>query len=279
MAARVAPDGTVLDTGAIIGSADAHNDYYPDIAFDGNRCLVVWYHSYYPPHGIFGRFINSLALPEDTIIHVALTQTHIDNLPKLDYGPGEYFVVWADLRPGQTDYDIFGQLVSPQGELIGSLITVATGAQEQTRPDVAFDGRAFLVVWTESGPVMGQWVATDGQLSGSAFAVSDTSPNPRNCARLCRGSTNMLVVWSELLGAHTDIYGSLVPVSGIAETPGCRLPPALNPASVARTLPRLTDPCVRIFDCMGRGLKSPAVRAGVYFLAEPGARTAKLVIQ
>ena len=66
-AARITPGGAVLDTGICVTNGTGASEYYPKIAFDGVRCLIIW-----PKSGIVqGRFINSSGQPEGNVFTIA----------------------------------------------------------------------------------------------------------------------------------------------------------------------------------------------------------------
>jgi hypothetical protein len=271
--ARVSAEGVVLDTGLPVGHLDAHNEFYPDIAFDGTRCLAVWYHSYYAPWGIYARFVNDSGRPEDTVLTVAAAATHLYNFPKVEFGDSAYLVVWADLREHGTDYDVYGQLVTRSGRLAGPRITVATGTEEQTRPDVMFHDGSYVVVWAEEGVVRGQQVCSDGVLSGSRFAVSDTGAGGRSCPRVAAGPGSRLVAWSEARGPTCDIYATIGPLPGIVGPEGD--PQSRQPMP---TLGRIRfSPGIEAFDRSGRRVSSRP-GPGVYFVRQANCRLSKVVV-
>ena len=119
-AARVTPGGVVLDTGACITSGVGSSEYRARIAYDGNRCLVVWPKSSGP---IYGRFINSDCQPEGDIFIIGFAPA---GGPNIAFDGSNYLVVWyTGTYPG---LELYGHLVSPQGALVGSPISIAHGS-------------------------------------------------------------------------------------------------------------------------------------------------------
>ena|GEM_PF-503160 len=271
-AARVSRDGSVLDSGYVVGDRDSTNDFYADLGFDGNRCLAVWYHSYYQPWGIFGRFVNAQAQGEDSVFKIASTRTHLYNFPKLEFGDSAYLVAWADCREGAEDFDIFSRLVAPDGHLLGAEQLLATGETDQQRPDVSWDGHDYLVVWTESGLVMGRRVGSDGVPLAPASVLSDSNGNGRTCARVTSGGNNRLVVFGEQRGPETDIYGTLQARPGIEEEGRTPQAASLTLGTVFVSSPLMGEGWgegglgAAIYDREGRRVNAPSLGAGVFFI-------------
>lgn len=278
-AARVTPEGVVVDTGYCIGSQNAHDEFYPNTAFDGTRCFTVWFHSYYPPYGIHGRFVNSNAQPEDSVIMISSTQAYLNNFPKVEFGMDEYLVVWADKRLNGTDYDIYGQIVSPQGQLVGDTIMIAGGPENQQRPDVVYDGRSYLVVWCEGDYVYGQRVSTAGLPIGSAFRISNYTAIARYTPRCCAGINNFCVIWSEQQGSYTDIYGNVDVTTCLFEqkssiNPSFDIPTIINSQDLSRLMHRKNT----IYDISGRRLSWEKISTGVYFVQGEGSDREKIIV-
>lgn len=276
-AARVTRDGVVLDTGHVVGDRGNTSEYYPSIAFDGARSLVVWYHSLHQPWGIYGRFLDAAARGEDSVFTIARTRTHFYNRPRIAFGDSAYFVTWADFREGAEDFDVRGRLVAPDGRLLGEERLIATGPADQRRPHVSWDGREYLVVWSEGGVIVGRRVGSDGVPLGAAFAVSDTTGNDRRHPAAFAGRGGRLVVWTERRGVETDIYGRLVPAPGVAEAgPGS----GRKPVPGATILPghRLVREGLELYDRSGRAVTGSQLEPGVYFVIDTDRTVRRLVL-
>lgn len=257
MAARVTPQGTVLDTGYYIGNGGNH----PDIAFDNNRCLVIWSKD---ADGIYGRFINNYAQPEDTVFRIDTAMAG-GTIPKLDFDGINYLIVWADFNSAGTDLDIYGQFVSTQGQLMGSKITIANGSQSQNNPNIIFDGANYLVVWAEaSTDIFGQRVQPDGHLLDDKFRISDNTAENRDQPAVSVGVDNYLIVWSEYHDDF-DIYGNVDVMIGINEEKAPQVKqfiPSIISGSVF--LPDLQN--FKVYDVIGRSVNPQRLESGVYFI-------------
>jgi len=78
-----------------------------------------------------------------------------DTRPRIAYSPvrNVFLVVWCDGRnSATTGNDIYGQLVSANGSLVGGAIAIAVAPNNQERPGIAYNSLTdqFLVVWADS---------------------------------------------------------------------------------------------------------------------------------
>lgn len=270
--ARVAPQGVVLDTGIYIGGGSGYGEDLPDISCDSQRSFVVWSQEFY---GVCGRFINSSVQPEDSVITIDTTLA-TSSAPKVEFDNNNYLVVWADFCSTGTDLDIFGQLVSPQGSMIGGKITIAQGPEIQSYPDIVFDGTNHVVVWLEeSNSLFGQVIGTDGQLIGTKFRISDNTPCLRDYPAIGVGMDNYLVVWGEYHDDY-DIYGNVDIAIGVKE----EVYPLIEgffPSIISGNLLMPGESKFIIYDITGRRVKDNNPGPGVYFIKNENRIVKKVV--
>jgi hypothetical protein len=217
-AARVTPDGAVLDTGTCISSGTGSSEYRAKIAYDGNRCLVVWPKSSGP---VYGRFINSQCQPEGNIFVIASAPA---GGPDIAFGDTNYLVVWfSGVYPS---LELHGQLVSTQGSLVGGPISIVLGSGCHRWADVTFDGTKYLVAW-QTGEnnvgqkIYGQFVGTDGSLMGGNFMICDNTTQERWWPAVAVSDSNYLVTWGQGYSSACDIWGNVdVAITGVGETAG-----------------------------------------------------------
>ena len=266
--ARVNPQGIVLDSVSHIGTGD----YHPDIAFDGNRCLAVWSKEF---HGVVGRFVNASGQPEGQAIDISLTQG-TSTEPVIDYGTQDYLVVWADFCQSGTDLDIYGQLVSSAGQLVGDRIAIAEGTPMQSYPAVTFDGGQFLVVWIEDEDyVYGRFVTEGGIPSDTAFMISNNTAYERQHTTVAAGTDHALVAWNEY-HYDFDVYGNLDVHLGVEEEEHWATPEAYT--TTWSGIEKSTGQDCLIYDISGRNIPESAVTQGVYFLKTDKKVVRKVVI-
>ncbi|MBL8799946.1 MAG: hypothetical protein JNM56_39050 [Planctomycetia bacterium] len=70
--------------------------------------------------------------------------------PRIAFGDGVFLVVWNDLR-SEKDWDVYAARVTPAGKVLDpDGFLVAGGKHNQALPQVAWDGKTFLVVWQDA---------------------------------------------------------------------------------------------------------------------------------
>jgi hypothetical protein len=261
--ARITPGGAVLDTGTFVSPVPGASESRPNVACDSSRSLVVWSQS---STGIYGRFVTRAGLPEGDVIR--FTDVYSGGA-SLAYGGPNYLVVWfSGTYPA---LELFGQLVTPGGDLVGGRIELATGPDCHRWADVVFDGSRYLVVWQTGDNEVGQtiyarFVGTDGSLIGTTFPVCGNTSSKRWWPAAAESDSNFIVTWGQ--GASSDIWGNVdVLVTGVAE------PRAGQPARLGR--PRAG---MDLYDAAGRRVVAGRARPGVYFARQADGRTGKVVL-
>ena len=162
-------------------------------------------------------FCVSLARGDDFPI---VTATAEQTEPDVAASGDNYLVVWTDSRGGTSNLNIYGQIITPTGELLGTLVPVCTRPGNQRMPAVASNGLNYLVVWEEAtGGISGRYVGLDGATDGDVFEIaSGGSPD------VAAFGSGYLVVWIEgaVVKAKVLPDGEEVIVSGA--TGSCRNP-------------------------------------------------------
>lgn len=145
-AIRVGPELELLEDGPGEGMQRA-----PHVAFGGGVYLVVWQEGW---HGEGGnaRIYAARVSPDGKVlspdgIQVAAAVTGVQEHPRVAFADGVFLVAWQDLRNGK-DADVLAVRLSPEGRSLDPQpVALAAGPGTQALPDVASDGRDFLVVW------------------------------------------------------------------------------------------------------------------------------------
>src|SRR5262249_16276814 len=133
----------------------------PVAAFDGTNYLMVWRSGSTADtqNDIIGQFVGrSGALVGSTIFVSTVAGRKDLSVPgSLLFDGTNYLVVWRDDRVS-NDPNIYGQLITTVGSLLGGEIAITTQGDEQREAVASFDGSNYLIVWLsrQSGPAE-QW--------------------------------------------------------------------------------------------------------------------------
>ncbi|HOT90045.1 MAG TPA: hypothetical protein PLJ78_01680 [Anaerolineae bacterium] len=207
----------------------------PVIAYSAtsDRYLAAWYH--FDPGGarIMAYTYYYSTIGDGTLFWRPFTVTANIQTPDLamdaawDAVNDRFLVVWSDIQPGSVDdFDIFGQLLTNEGEPLGEQFVVSSASGPQCTPKVAFSRELerYLVVF-ESTDTLSQTTNLYGQFLDTAGAplltnVDEnfviTMPGEQHAARdpdvaYDAASRSFLAVWQDnRLDARWDIYGRRV---------------------------------------------------------------------
>lgn len=263
---RVTPDGAVLGAGHYV--CDGLD---PDVAADESRSLVVCAKEY---EGVMGRFVDAGGQPVDTLLMIAellATSTR----PRVVWGEEMYLVVWPDFCHAGTDLDVFGQLITPEGVMIGDRFTIADGPAVQAYCDVTFDGEQYLIVWTEGHDIVGQFLTTDGVLSGQPVTISHHDSLWYYHPSVCTGPNNYLIVWSRW-DEHHDMYGNLDIPTSIASSDYV-MPGRSAATIIVGQVPAHEVNGAVLFDLTGRRVEPAQAGPGVYFIVDKDEIVKKII--
>lgn len=149
-AARVTPEGAVLDPDGFPLSTATTTQHYPSLAWDGAHFLVAWadWRSaiYADIYGARVSPAGEVVDPEGILIFSAPDQ---QSHPAVAWDGKSFMVAWGDYSCGEARCsDIYGARVNSAGEVLDRAgIPIATGAFYQDYPSVAGSGAQFLIVW------------------------------------------------------------------------------------------------------------------------------------
>ena len=236
---RIGYDGTVLDTVTIPISIQPGFESSPSVASAGGDYLIAWTDSrnfgsnfddiYGARVGGDGTVMdpNGIAIcrAADFQFNSAVTSDGTD-----------YFVVWQDRRDAETNAtDIYGARVNRDGIVLepdGFPISVRAKSDSETV--TSFNGKEFLVVWTERNQSPGPQDDIWGARVNRAGAVLDPdaipisrAPNAQARPAVASAGSDFLVIWRDTRntatsGGHTfggHIYGARVNSDGYVLDP------------------------------------------------------------
>lgn len=214
-------DGTLSGSNFVISGA-ADNQTWPSMAYDSanQRFLVIWQSS--PPGGesdLYGQLVNADgSLSGGSFAVSTATKSQSNTSTAYDDINQSFLVAWDDNRSG-ANFDIYGQLITADGTLSGSELAISNATNRQQWSSTAFDNinKRFLAVWDDerhgatNSDIYGQFLNTDGTLSGNNFIVSNATGNQLQAAVANNSNCgNFLVAYTTYADTTGDIGFGLV---------------------------------------------------------------------
>jgi hypothetical protein len=237
---------------------------------------------------VYGRVVSPDGDPLGKDFRLS-TQTGEMSKPVLTYNAltSRFLVVWGRKLYDEDRAEIIGRLVGLDGKIAGDEFRISFSGIYDQRPAIAYCPglNRFLVTWTRGtaydpdrgvADIYGQFLAGDGRLQGSNFAIASDAKNQFKSDVNCNPATDrLLVVWEDQrrLATHDDVYGQLMSSDGtmiggnfpIAETENLERRPVVcaNPKDGTYLLVWETEAAGRIgllsqkIDANGRLLRTP----------------------
>jgi hypothetical protein len=222
--ARVARDGTVLDTSGLALVADSAEQFAPAVVYDRTNVLLVWEDTRSDLFGdIYGARISSEGAVLDSSGFPISGATSWQGSPAVALGDTDMLVVWHDARTSWFT-DVYGARVTSAGEVLDPAgIGISTLEQYQWYPRVAFDGTNYLVVWQDEhghGLIFAGRVASDGRVldpQGFQIGGAEDMASPA----VAFDGTHNAVVWNDARTGPADmnVYGARVNGDGVVLDP------------------------------------------------------------
>lgn len=242
-AARMSPDGSVLDRNFIPVSYAYGNQSVPAMAIGSDRAMVVWQDDRRAddgaPMAIFGAQVTtSGAVLEPSGVRLSPELgANREGPAAVTTNGSDYLVVWEDHR---DQGGIHASRVSATGAVLeGSGLAITTGGG--WTPAVASNGSDFLVVWSDfhgrqfpSQPpvfhVHGARVSASGALLDAAALTLAQDEASLSSPAVAFDGANYLVVWEQggIRAARVSVTGALLDASGVAISPGPGSHPAVS---------------------------------------------------
>jgi hypothetical protein len=226
---RVSTAGAVLDPQGIAISTAVNDQHYASIAFDGTNYLVVWQdHSYGAgnPEIVGARIDPQGSVLDPNGIQITLPYPYTDNCrPTIAFGGANYLVAWYHYQASGSMYGIYGTRVSPSATVLDSSgLLIATAANAQYNPGIAFDGTNYLAIWEDTRidtcfDIYGIRISPTGTILDQTSIPVCTTEKKQGEPRVIFGGGNYFVVWEDKRNGNADIYGARISPSGVVLEP------------------------------------------------------------
>jgi Protein of unknown function (DUF3152) len=214
-AARVSPEGAVLDPGGFPVSAAPAAESSPAVARTGTGVLVAWGSG----SDIRGARLSPAGAVADPLGIAISTAPGPQREPALAFDGANALVAWEDGRAGAAP-DVYAARVSAAGAVLdpgGVAVAAAPGAE--TSPAVSSAGSGgFLVAWT-SGAAGGSDVSAARVGAGGAVLAPGTiavaaDPGEQAAPALAFGGSGYLVAWQHARLATRDLHAARISSTG-----------------------------------------------------------------
>lgn len=223
---RVAPDGTILDPKGIpISSSSSRYEYDPQVAFDGINYFVVWreywweyvngsYISHYNMVGARIRAVDGIVLDQTPIVIATGSNANGNRRPTLSFDGQNFVVVWADYE--NNNAGIYGARVrvADAAVLDPNGIRITTTTAWESNPTIISHNNISFIVWADSGAIYGKRMASDGTMLDATPIKIASSPVVQS-PRLSYDGQSYFVLWTQLQGASSEIYGRRIRASDL----------------------------------------------------------------
>lgn len=209
MAGLMASESPSAGAGVTVGPevllpASPESAHDPNAAYleSAKRYLVAWESGMAERADIYACRIDEGGKPLDAKPFVVCSAMECQERVKVAAGKDAWLAVWADLR-NDKDYDVYAARISADGKVLeANGFVVAQGENNQCMPQVAWNGREWLVAWRHftNGEYVakGVRVSPDGKvLDQTALLLGEEKGNGVSVGELGLGwaGGNWLITW------------------------------------------------------------------------------------
>jgi hypothetical protein len=220
------PIGAEFRVGPSASEPGIGAQYEPTVVYSPDAALyfVAWTHQSSPTDlDVQAQRVRGNGTLKGEIIEVAVSGLSPDFSPDVAYSTARrmFLVVWTNgFNP---KFDVHGQRFRPNGNMVGSVIPVATALNGADGDDglaaVAYNTvkGQFQAVWTDgrhgldNTDIYGQRIRDNGNLIGTSFAITtDTNNQYDPDVSFDPVDAEYYVAWSDERRASVDVYGQLL---------------------------------------------------------------------
>ena len=204
--------GNLIGTAFVIAAGATIGERGGCIAFGDTTYMVVWIKN----EILYGQRVGKSGNLIGTATQITSHKAREDAIA---FDGTNYLVVWCDRLNG--DKDIYGQLISRSGALVGSNFLIDDGPNLSDNPvSVAFDGSRYMVGFHDQSGTAHTWnlfarFVTPSGAVAEKVTLRDSTYNPI-FPMIAFDGTNYLVTWSEgVLTSGAQSKGMFFNTSGI----------------------------------------------------------------
>lgn len=214
------PDGAVREQNGLKISNGPSDELFPDVEWGGDSHLVVWQDLRSRRNWeIYGNRVSRAGAVRDARDLAIGVGAGNRRHPRVAWSGGVFLVVWMEERPG-SGWDVAAARVGPDGVVLDpGGIAVGTGPGDQTRPAVAWNGAAFVVVWMDGRngepDIAAARVDPNGRVLDVEPIMVSRAPGEQSYPAVASLHGEAAVVWVDRRGAGPfALYGTRLAADG-----------------------------------------------------------------
>lgn len=216
-AARVDPDGTVLDPGGFPVCTSANDQLDPRVAAGDSCWLVVWTDCRHQAD-VFGARVSYEGEVLDPGGFVVASAPEIQAVPDVAWNGEVFLAVWKTSEMGA--WVTRGARVAPDGEVLDPVGFDIAGdrrlGHSAGHPAVASDSSSFMVAWQNETAERGVFVSrvsASGQVLGAPVELPPSGP-VKQVPDIVFSHGQYLVAWHQN-SSYYDIWGARLTTDGV----------------------------------------------------------------
>jgi len=200
----------------------AAGQFSPQLVSDGAGGAIIVWHDYRRGGGedIFSQRVNAQGkvIWKEDGIPVSIAQGTQWYPQIASDGAGGAIVVWTDGRKSAGDNDIYGQRISPGGNLLwdNNGVEVCSAKLNQEKPVIIPINKGAIIAWNDfrlnNSDVFAQKIDLDGKLlwKKEGVPVCNAAYNQQNPTLAEDGAGGAIVAWEDERGESSDIFAQKI---------------------------------------------------------------------
>jgi hypothetical protein len=223
-AARLDQSGNVIDQHPILISQASYNQSSPQVSWNGQNWLVVWYQEletdYYNYQMRAVRVSPAGVVLDSTPMTIGPSSNILGGWPVSVLFDGTNWVVfWEGFAPVGASRSVFAVRIAVNGAVLDpqGLAVYNHTDQYLADPDVAYNGSGYLVVFHDLGDKLyGVRLSQGLGAVGGIFQINTYSPSKPTKLQVDSNGSDYLVVWDEYRFSTTigGVTGTRVSATG-----------------------------------------------------------------
>jgi hypothetical protein len=188
------------------------------VAYGGGHYLVAWVEGTDGAHLAKARMLSTSGQLGDILL-LSQNHSHFYNPISVAYGRDCFMAVWHHKADENSDWNLRGRMIQPDGTLPGGEFPVSTEPIDDLAwaNNVAFDGTHFVVVWTQSesplannGVVWAQFWTDNGSTLAPPIALDNTARSKLGLGLSGAAGMLLAIINTDLTKSSANVCGRFI---------------------------------------------------------------------